>query len=84
VTVCKVCAEAISLSKRPASCMESIWLCFCPAVEVWSLGLVTLKAGLCVFARNFCLLCSSAVSPPLVVRSLSRFRKSATKCLFRL
>jgi hypothetical protein len=61
VTVCKVCAEAISLSKRPASCMESIWLCFCSDVEMWSLRVVTLKEVLCVYARNSCLLCSSAV-----------------------
>ncbi len=73
MTVCKVCAEAISLSKRPASCLEIIWLCFCSAVEMWSLYLVTLKEGLSVCAGNSCLLCSSAVFffPP-VVRSLSR------------
>ncbi len=75
MTVCKVCAEAISLSKRRASsCMESIWLCFCSAVEMWPLCLVTLKEGLSVYARDFCLLCSSAVSFFIffpVVRSLS-------------
>ncbi len=42
--------------------MESIWLCFCSAVEMWPLCLVTLKEGLSVYARDFCLLCSSAVS----------------------